>query len=560
MIGSALLAILLFGMSIAYTRRGSDALATDIRGQLDEQRKALERERRSKQEHINQLDEQCKALVDEMRQLRSERERYDRLLDRLAGLVADLKSDVTGERECYFEQTVPQEEHDSAGADDNIYLTDARIFTVATPDGRHDLIVERIHWSTGRAHANATLTATASESDPVMLAHALADGAVYPSWEGVREIWVMEDYCGSTSVAGATEELQKQYYDLVHGFSVRAAEPRHGLVPKELDEVAAGSVVSNHNGFANIKRLVRFAGIVDGPSVTHACLTTLVGDLPSELAALHLEDAAGITTSPERTTIVESAAGSAPAQVAELGRSLEAARNPQQPAAAAASTETRETALFEDRASVTVYVIAEPHDPLSVGSGGSSASGVKFVDNARVVIGDDIKVGLSSKYRIAKVEVDAERMMESLSPRAQKALRDLIANPSDATANERFRRELRPPEGPAVPSAGDLQHKSVVSAPVNVTTIDCDVVAIGDKQTHNVTIKHRVARASLDIAGIMKDSAELTSAFARQLSPPERGHGRYELDRALTKAVTPEHLWPVVSTVPGPLPADRDRP
>lgn len=80
-IGSTLLAILFFGMSIAYTRRSSErgqvrlnALATDIRGQLDEQRNALERE------------------------LRSERERYDRLLGRLVGLVADLKSDVTGER------------------------------------------------------------------------------------------------------------------------------------------------------------------------------------------------------------------------------------------------------------------------------------------------------------------------------------------------------------------------------------------------------------------------------------------------------------------------------
>lgn len=524
-IGSTLLAILFFGMSIAYTRRSSER----IRGQLDEQRKALERE------------------------LRSERERYDRLFDRLAGLVTDLKSDVTGERERYFKQTVPQKEPDSTGADNNICLTDARIFAVTTPDGRDHLVVQRIRWSTDREHAKATLsgTATAGEFDPVMLAHALADGAVRPAWEGVRVTWVMEDYCESTSVAGATEELQEQYYDLVRGLPVRAADPRHGLVPKELAEVAAGSVGPNHNGFANIKRLVRFAGIVDGPSVTHACLTTLVGDLPSELAALRLEDAAGITTSPVRTTTVESAAGSAPAQVAELGLSLEAARNPQQPAAAAASAETRETALDEDRAPVTVYVIAEPHDPLSVRQGGSSASGVNFIRNGRVVIGDGSKVRLSSEYRIDRVEVDADRMMKSLSPRAQEALRKLIDNPSDAVANEEFRRELRPPEGPAVPPARDLQHQSVVSTPVEITTIDCDVVAIGDNQRHNVTIEHRVATASLDIAGIMEYSAELASAFARQLSPTERNHRRGKLDRALTEAVTPEHLWSVVSTVPG---------
>jgi hypothetical protein len=523
-IGSTLLAILFFGMSIAYTRRSSERIR-------------------------EQLDEQCKALE---RELRSERERYDRLFDRLAGLVADLKSDVTGERERYFKQIVPQKKPDSAGAN-NICLTDARIFAVATPDGRDHLIVQRIRWSTDREHAKATLsgTVTAGEFDPVMLAHALADGAVYPAWEGVRATWVMEDYCGSTSGARATEELQEQYYDLVRGLPVRAAEPRRGLVSKELTEVAAGSVCPNHNGFANIKRLVRFAGIVDGPSVTHACLTTLVGDLPSELAALRLEDAAGTTTSPVRTTTVESAAGSAPAQVAELGLSLEAARNPQQTAAAAASTETRETALDEDRAPVTVYVIAEPHDPLSVRQGRSSASGATFIRNGRVVIGDGSEVRLSSEYRIARVEVDAERMMESLSPRAQKALRKLIKDPSDAVANEEFRRALRPPEGPAVPSARDLRHQSVVSTPVEITTIDCDVVAIGDNQRHNVTIEHRVARASLDIAGIMKDSAELASAFAHQLSPTERNHRRGEFDRALTEAVTPEHLRSVVSTVPG---------
>jgi len=439
-------------------------------------------------------------------------------------------------------------------------LTDARIFAVATPDGRDHLVVQRIRWSTDHKHANATISgmSTAGEFDPVMLAHALDDGAIHPAWERVREIWVMRDYCGSTSIAGATEELQKQYHDLVHGLSVRAAEPGHGLVSattKVLAEVAAGSVGPNHNGFANIKRLVQLTGIVDGPadspSLTHACLTTLVGELPSELAALHLEDAVGVTMSLGRTTIAEFAAGSAPAQVAELGRSLEAARSSQRPAAAAASTETRETAMVEGRAPVTVYVVAEPHAPLRVRRGSSLAPGAKFIDNDRVIIGDGPRVGLSSKYRIVKVEVDAERMMESLSPRAQKALGDLIANPSDEAANKCFRHELRPPGGPVVPSGRDLQHQSVVSAPVNIATIDCNVVAIGDNQRQNVTIKRRVAKGSLDITGMLKDSAELASVFARHLSPTERGHGRDELDHALTKAMTPEHLWSVVSTVPG---------
>ncbi len=587
-IGSILLAILSLGMSIGYTRRSSEqgqarcnAFGTGIKeqldqqckelgselraqrqriGELDEQHKALECQLRCQEERIDELDEQHKALGGE---LQSQQDRHERLLDQLVNLIADkktdLESDVAEERERYFKQPAPENQHHSAAANDGVCLSDVRIFAVATSAGQQTLVAERIRWSTDRGHANATLSeiSRAGEVDPVMLAHAFADKAVSPAWEGVREVWTMPDCGGATTIAGTTKELQRQYYDLVHGLSVRVSEPTRGLVPattKGPNELAAGLTARDHNGCKNIKLLVRFTGLVDSaadnPTVTDACLTTLVGDLSSELAARHLKNAADVTTTPRRTITFKSVTGSALAQATELARRLAAARNPNQPAGASAATDTPE-ALAEGRAPVTVYVLAEPHAPLSVRHKGHSASGATFVANDRVVIGDHNKVRLSSEYRIDNIEVDAERMMEILSPRAQQALRKLIENPADAGANRRFRDELRPPEEPPFPSTADLQHQSVVSTPVTIRTTDCDVVAIGDKQRHNVTVKHRVARASLDIAGMMKDSPTLASAFARQLSPIERGHGRRELDRVLTKAVTSEHLSSIVSTVPG---------
>jgi hypothetical protein len=155
---------------------------------------------------------------------------------------------------------------------------------------------------------------------------------------------------------------------------------------------------------------------------------------------------------------------------------------------------------------------------------------------------------LRTTFRIERIAVDVEGVLGALNRSAAEAARALAANPTDGPAIEAFRGALRPAPGAA--PADRPEYPSTTAVPIGVSTIACDVVAVGDGREPRLDFGYRLGGAHLDLARMLKDSTELTIAFGAQLA----GDARRPFDVALHDSVGPEQLGPIAAAVPGRTP------
>lgn len=240
---------------------------------------------------------------------------------------------------------------------------------------------------------------------------------------------------------------------------------------------------------------------------THASLSSEAHDVASGIAAAELEAAAGLSD-----PAWAGATGRTPGPPAELDRLL-----------------GRPSAEPDDRptAPIAVRVVADP------------------LEEQPAVAG----AGLRPTLRIERVAVDVDGVVQALNRSAADAARALAEQPTDAAAIEAFRGALRPASGPA--PTGRHQQPPIAAVPIGVSTIACDIVAVGDPDQHPLDFGYRLGSARLDLARMLKDSAELTIAFGAQLAAVRTGDVRRPFDAALREVVGPEQLGPVTATLAG---------
>ena len=370
-------------------------------------------------------------------------------------------------------------------------VVDVQLVGVAMADGTRRTVARRVRWTPPDDAAAAALRDQLGP-DPVTVADALGTGTVTPAWAQRTELWLLPASTGLTGGPSADPGTGGPLEALVRG----DAPPADDLV--ELTADTAGLLARDADGTF----LARLVTVVVGGAWTHASLSSEAHDAASGLAAAALEAAAGLTG-----PVWAGSTGRTPGPPAELDRLL--GRPPQE---------------RDDRAAgpVTVFVVADPATE----------------DDPAPAAGDDGSVlRMRTAYRIDRFAVDVGGVLRTLDRAAAAASDRLAADPRDPAAVEAFRAALRPTPspGPARPTG----------------TVACDVVAIGDRDRHDIDFTYRVAAARLDLVRLLAGSAELTRAFGEQLAAARAGREHRVLDAALRGAAGPEQLGTVVATLPG---------
>ncbi len=370
-------------------------------------------------------------------------------------------------------------------------VIDVRLVGVAMADGTRRTVAQRVRWTPPDDDAAAALRDQLGP-DPVTVADALDTGTVTPAWAHSTELWLLPSSTAPIGDLSADPDTDGPLEALVRGDALRA---------DDLVELTADTVgLLDRDG--DVAFLARLVTVVVQGAWTHASLSSEAHDAASGVAAAALEAAAGLTG-----PVWAGSTGRTPGPPAELDRLL--GRPPQDRDERVAGP-------------VTVFVVADPATE----------------DDPAPATGDDGTVlRMRTAYRIDRFAVDVEAVLRTLHRAAAGAADRLAADPRDPAAVEAFRAAVHP-----APSPGPARPTS---------TVACEVLAIGDRERHDLDFTYRVATARLDLARLLAGSADLTRAFGEQLAAARAGREHRVLDAALREAAGPEQLGTVVATLPG---------
>ncbi|SPL98360.1 unnamed protein product [[Actinomadura] parvosata subsp. kistnae] len=185
---------------------------------------------------------------------------------------------------------------------------------------------------------------------------------------------------------------------------------------------------------------------------------------------------------------------------------------------------------------VPITIVLEPHRELDESGRAAEPIGhLRVADTPHVILSSTGTISWTAEYRIKTVEVDVDGLVRHLSGPARDALGDLVHDPGDEAANERFRHALaRVCEAPE-PEDGRRAYEARPC--LDVTAVDCDFVV--ERAVHDVTARtrHVVASGEISLAGLLLEHPELVRGFAECVSgPADPGQWR-EFAKDLTRVV-----------------------
>ncbi|MGR6919045.1 hypothetical protein ACU635_32765 [[Actinomadura] parvosata] len=186
-----------------------------------------------------------------------------------------------------------------------------------------------------------------------------------------------------------------------------------------------------------------------------------------------------------------------------------------EPALAPALREPAESAV--PARTVPITIVLEPHRELDeTGRAAEPIGHLRVADTPHVILSSTGTISWTAEYRIKTVEVDVDGLVRHLSGAARDALRDLVHDPGDEAANERFRHALA--RVCEVPEPGDGQRAYEAQPFLDVTAVDCDFVV--EQAVHDVTAhtRHVVATGEISLAGLLLEHPELVRGFAECVS------------------------------------------
>lgn len=194
-----------------------------------------------------------------------------------------------------------------------------------------------------------------------------------------------------------------------------------------------------------------------------------------------------------------------------------------------------------------ITVVAEQHAPIHRQTRGLSSTvhSARFTDARNVMVGDNNRLDLTSRYRVTDVRVDASDIWSALGKNARQALSDLVDNPNDARKNAAFRSALPRCSEPDSINQRNSEFKVEARSDVEMTTIRCGLVMIGDHNRTSVRLDHTARIAHLDMASILKDDARLVTQLAGYLRDPRE---KSSFESQLTRSVTSSHLARVMAS------------
>jgi hypothetical protein len=144
------------------------------------------------------------------------------------------------------------------------------------------------------------------------------------------------------------------------------------------------------------------------------------------------------------------------------------------------------------------------------------AHDVRAHDATAVVAANDCTLRQVDHYHVRRVSLDMEPLRRD-GP-AGRALRDLVANPTDRDRQSAFLRQLERLGGPS-PDPGPTTRGMAASPTARIRVNSADVVQRGDGSRLNANTHYHVRETVLPVAELLRGNRDLVESFAAALRP-----------------------------------------
>jgi hypothetical protein len=155
---------------------------------------------------------------------------------------------------------------------------------------------------------------------------------------------------------------------------------------------------------------------------------------------------------------------------------------------------------------------------------------VTVTESSGISVGNQCTLKSQDHYHVKLVTVDTKSLTDLLAEResARDALRDLVLDPDDSDAAQRFQRAIRPPDTPEAPTA--YRQRLDPGFPVVIT--DSSDIQVGDGSTMNVDNDYDIGESALPLVELLATDRSLVKAFVEHFTDPTSR----EYPNALTRA------------------------